>query len=126
MIAVDAPLHTVPMFVRGGAIIPMGPSLKYVGEKPVDPITFNIYPDDKGSASTELYEDDGISPAYKTGAFRRTAVSVRPRSRGFLVSVGAAEGTYNPGPRKFKFVVITGGQSSTVTDDGKGRQVDIN
>src|SRR2546423_889335 len=35
---VEAPLETVPMFVRGGAIIPVGPSLNYVGEKPADPI----------------------------------------------------------------------------------------
>ncbi|HYN24080.1 MAG TPA: hypothetical protein VES69_03445 [Pyrinomonadaceae bacterium] len=39
-ISVDAPLETVSMFVRAGAIIPMGPALNYVGEKPVDPITF--------------------------------------------------------------------------------------
>lgn len=33
-IAVEAPLETVPLFVRGGAIIPMGPEMNYVGEKP--------------------------------------------------------------------------------------------
>ena len=101
MISVEAPLDTVPMFVRAGAIIPVGPTLNYVGEKPVDPITFNIYPDAAGNASTTLYEDDGLSPAYKNGAFRRTTVTFR---RG-VFSTGAVEGTYNPGPRKFKFVV---------------------
>lgn len=50
MFAVAAPLETVPMFVRGGAIIPMWPQMNYVGEKPLDPITFNIYPDVGGSA----------------------------------------------------------------------------
>ena len=104
MINVEAPLDTVPMFVRAGAIIPVGPSLNYVGEKPVDPITFNIYPDDAGNASTKLYEDDGLTPAYKNGAFRRTTVTFR---RG-VPSVGAVEGTYNPGPRKFNFVVKKG------------------
>ena len=126
MITVDAPLDMVPMFVRGGAIIPVGPSLNYIGEKPADPITFNIYPDDKGSASARLYEDDGVSPAYKTGTFRRTTVSARRAARGFIVSVGAAEGTYNPGPRKFNFVLMPEGKISTVTDDGKARQVGIN
>jgi len=102
---VDAPLDVVPMFVRAGAIIPLGPSLNYVGEKPVDPITFNIYPDDNGSASSSLYEDDGLSPAYKRGVFRRTALSVRRGPRGFVVSIGAPEGTYNPDPRRFNFIV---------------------
>src|ERR1044071_8625529 len=57
MISVEAPLDTVPMCVRAGAIIPTVPPLNYVGEKPVDEITFNIYPDDTGAASTTLYED---------------------------------------------------------------------
>jgi len=100
MISVEAPLDTVPMFVRAGAIIPTGPPLNYVGEKPVDPITFNIYPDDAGEASTTLYEDDGLSPAYKNGNFRRTTINFR---RGETVT--RTEGPYNPGPRKFNFVV---------------------
>ena len=104
MISVEAPLDVVPMFVRAGAIIPVGPALNYVGEKPVDPITFNIYPDDAGNASSTLYEDDGLTPSYKTGAFRRTTVTFR---RGEF-STNVAEGTYNPGPRKLNFVVKKG------------------
>ena len=50
MIRVEAPLETVPLFVRAGAIIPMGPEMNYVGEEPADPITFLIYPDEKGEA----------------------------------------------------------------------------
>ena len=128
MISVDAPLDVVPMFVRGGAIIPTWPSLSYIGEKPIDTITFNIYPDDRGSASASLYEDDGLSPAYKTGAFRRTALRVRRGPRGFVVSVAAPEGTYNPGPRKFSFIVKPDERAArvvTVADDGKAREVDI-
>jgi alpha-glucosidase len=98
-----------------------------VGEKPVDAITFNIYPDDAGSAAATLYEDDGLSPAYKTGAFRRTNVSVRRGPRGLLVSVGAAEGTYKPGPRKFNFVVKLLRQSKEVTmnDMGQPQEAEI-
>jgi len=107
MISVDAPLDTVPMFVRGGAMIPVGPSMNYVGEKPADPITFKIYPDDNGSASGALYEDDGLSPAYKTGAFRRTTFTARRGPRGFTGSVASQEGTYNPGPRRTNFVSAT-------------------
>ncbi|HEY4425072.1 MAG TPA: TIM-barrel domain-containing protein [Pyrinomonadaceae bacterium] len=108
MISVDAPLDVVPMFVRAGAMIPVWPSLNYIGEKPIDAVTFNIYPDDSGSASATLYEDDGLSPAYKTGAFRRTTLTARPGPRGTTISTGPVEGSYNPGPRKFEFVVKTG------------------
>ena len=127
-ISVEAPLDVVPMFVRGGAIIPVGPVLNYTGEKPADPITFNIYPDESGSASAKLYEDDGLSPAYKRGAFRRTSFNVRRAGGGFVVSVGAAEGSYNPGKRTFNFIVKspTGGSKLvSVADDGRARQVEI-
>jgi alpha-glucosidase len=105
MISVEAPLDVVPMFVRGGAIIPEGPSINYVGEKPSDPIKFSIYPDDAGSASTTLYEDDGLSPAYKTGAYSRTTVSAQRGSDGFTVSI---KGNYNISSRRFDLVVKTG------------------
>ena len=123
MISFDAPLDVVPMFVRAGAIIPTGPTMNYVGERANDPITFNIYPDDSGSASKTLYEDDGMSPAYKQGTFRRTAINVRRSQRGFVASVAAPEGSYNPGSRSFRFVVNA--KSVTVADDGRARQVEI-
>ena len=126
MISVEAPLDSVPMFVRGGAIIPVGPALNYLGEKPVDLITFNIYPDESGSAAEKLYEDDGISPAYKRGVFRRTRFTVRRAASGFVVSIGAAEGSFAPGSRKFAFVVkSTEHESKTITDDGKRREIEI-
>jgi len=114
MVSVDAPLETVPMFVRAGAIIPTGPAMNYVGEKPVDSITLNIYPDDKGTASVTLYEDDGLTPAYKTGAYRRTKINVESRAGSYVVHVGTPEGTYNPGARKFSFVVKSASGSPRV------------
>jgi alpha-glucosidase len=115
MISVEAPLDVAPMFVRGGAMIPVGPSLNYVGEKPADPITFSVYPDEAGLASGTLYEDDGLSPAYKAGAFRRTSLTARRGPNGFAVSIGAPEGSYDPGPRKLEFVVKPSGRISSVT-----------
>jgi len=108
MISVDAPLDVVPMFVRAGAMIPIWPSLNYIGEKPVSTISFNIYPDDSGLASATLYEDDGLSPSYKTGVFRRTTFTARRGPGGITISMEWAEGSYIPGPRKFSFVAKTG------------------
>jgi alpha-glucosidase len=125
MIRAEAPLETVPMFVRGGAIIPLGPEMKHTGERPFDPITFAIYPDEQGSASTTLYEDDGISPAYQQGEFRRTAIAVKRSSARYIVNVGAPQGSYDPGPRKFSFVIKPGMMSQTLTvpDTGRGQEI---
>ncbi|MDX6405564.1 MAG: alpha-glucosidase [Blastocatellia bacterium] len=128
MVRVEAPLETVPMFVRGGAIIPQAQPMNYVGEKPFDPITFAIYPDANGAAATALYEDDGLSPAYKQGAFRRTSITVKRANSGYVVSVRAPEGQYNPGARKFSFVIKAAGlnpKAVTIADDGKARNVEV-
>ena len=127
MIAVAAPLETVPMFVRGGAIIPMGPEMNYVGEKPVDLIIFNIYPDDKGSASATLYEDDGVSPAYQQQGFRRTSVTARRVGAGYVVTTTAPVGNYNPGSRRFGFMVkLINRAPLVVTDTGSVQTIRIN
>jgi alpha-glucosidase len=129
MFTVEAPLETVPMFVRAGAIIPMGPEMNYTGEKPQDPITFNIYPDDQGSAAMTLYEDDGISPAYKQAGFRRTVLSVKRVGIGHVVTVAAPQGSYNPGSRKFSFVVKSTGRTPravTTNDSGVEQTVRLN
>src|ERR1043166_3680890 len=104
IIRAKAPLEPVPMFVRGGAIIPLGPEMRYTGEKPFDPITFAIYPDEKGSASVTLYEDDGLTPSYQQGVFRFTNISVKRGGVGYMVSVSPPEGSYNPGARRFTFI----------------------
>jgi len=127
-VSVEAPLETVPMFVRAGAIIPSWPAMNYVGEKPFDPITFNIYPDDRGTASVTLYEDDGISPAYKQDGFRRTIISANRMLAGYTISIGSPEGRYNPGPRRFGFLVKSAGQTRapvTVVDNGTAQTVRI-
>ncbi|HEY2963774.1 MAG TPA: glycoside hydrolase family 31 protein [Pyrinomonadaceae bacterium] len=114
MITVEAPLETVPMFVRAGAMIPTTLPRNYVRENPLDPITFNIYPDDKGQASGQLYEDDGMSPAYKRGIYRRTSVSARREGPHFVVTVEKPEGQYDPGSRQLRFI-LKGSGSTVIT-----------
>jgi alpha-glucosidase len=111
MINVEAPLETVPLFVRAGAMIPTTVPRNYVGERPGDAVMFNVYPDEKGAASGSLYEDDGNSPAYKRGVFRRTRVSARREGAEFVVSVDSTEGQHNPGGRQLNFTLK--GQGST-------------
>jgi alpha-glucosidase (family GH31 glycosyl hydrolase) len=43
-ISVEAPLDTLPLYVRENGIIPMGPVLNYVDEKPENPMTVDLYP----------------------------------------------------------------------------------
>jgi alpha-glucosidase len=71
---VATPLDLLPLYAREGAVIPLGPVQQYTGERPPDPLTLAVYlsPDDGAAATGELYEDDGETPAYQAGLWRRT------------------------------------------------------
>ena len=90
--AVNAPLDRVPIFVKAGSIIPMGPEIHYVDEKPADPLTLDIYPAAKSSYT--LYEDDGMSNGYQNGQFARTPMACSALGPDLVVDVGAAQGDY--------------------------------
>jgi alpha-D-xyloside xylohydrolase len=56
-ITYDAQLETLPLFVRAGAVIPMGPALEHVNERPWDPLSFDVYPGREGATEVELTDD---------------------------------------------------------------------
>lgn len=60
------------LFIRAGAIIPIGPVIQYVDEKPLDPLTLLVCPDARGQARGTLYEDAGDGLGYGQGQFRLT------------------------------------------------------
>src|SRR5437879_8965032 len=58
-------LTTMPLYVRAGAIIPLGPVRQYTSEKVDGPLTLQIYPG--GNGGFLLYEDDGSTFNYRKG-----------------------------------------------------------
>jgi alpha-D-xyloside xylohydrolase len=64
-ITVPAPIETIPLFIKSGSIIPMGPFLQYATEKSADPIELRIYPGADGSFI--LYEDENENYNYEKG-----------------------------------------------------------
>jgi alpha-glucosidase len=119
LIQADAPLDVVPMYVRAGAIIPMGPEMNYVGEKPFDPLTLVVYADAKGDASARVYEDDGATQSYRRGVYRRTTVSATRSGGEMQVKLSAPEGSYTAGARGITLVVKSAARTAAVSLDGK-------
>ncbi len=120
-----APLEKLPLFVKAGAIIPMGPEMLYDGQKPMDPITFDVYP--SGKTSFAMYEDDGNTQKYRAGAFARTLIEMdapmTPDSAGdrITLTVGAAKGAYDgmPAERGYGVEMHVTKKPSTVTVGNK-------
>jgi hypothetical protein len=91
-LTVPAPLDTLPLFVRQGAIIPLGPELQYSAEQPLDPLTVEIYRG--GDRVFTLYEDDGETTQYQTGAYKLTPINVSERAGGISCRITDARGNF--------------------------------
>lgn len=89
-IQADAPLARMPLFVRAGSIVPTGPVLEYVDQKPDAPLTIVVYTGADGTFS--LYEDDGRSYGYEKGQFSRIPLSWNEASG--ELRIGAREGGF--------------------------------
>jgi alpha-D-xyloside xylohydrolase len=63
----DAPIDKIPLLVRAGSIIPMGPFVQYAAEKAADPIELRIYPGADGNFT--LYEDENDNYNYEKGVY---------------------------------------------------------
>ena len=113
-----APLDLMPLFVRQGAIIPTSPRMQHTGERPLDPLTLEIYRA-AGDHSFVLYEDDGQTNAYQAGAYAETLLEVRARTGLVMCVIGEARGTF-AGHRAERSIVLNSHQQTAV------REVDLN
>lgn len=94
---VNAPLDRIPIFVRGGAIIPERQLVQYTDEAPINPLTFAVYPD--GNSSRQYYEDDGSTFNYRHGDYLLERISVLHSPLGLTVALSARQGSYQPPAR---------------------------
>jgi alpha-D-xyloside xylohydrolase len=53
----EAELETLPLFVRAGAVVPMGPDLQYANERSWDPLSFEVYPGLVGTTDFNVTDD---------------------------------------------------------------------
>src|SRR5262245_17678944 len=69
----------MPLYVRAGAIVPMGPVKQYTAQASTEPMTLTVYPGADGRA--EWYEDDGHTFDYRQGQFMRVVMEWRDATR---------------------------------------------
>jgi alpha-D-xyloside xylohydrolase len=103
-ITVDAPIERIPLFVRQGSIIPLGPVMQYSSEQPDAAWEVRIYPG--ADASFTVYEDEGDNYNYEQGASASYTMMWNNLSRTFTLS--RRTGSY-PGivtSRKLRLVVV--------------------
>ena len=87
-ITAAAPYERMPLFVRAGSIVPIGPPIQHTGNNSHSPVTLDVYTGANGSFS--LYEDDGVSRQYLHGQYSRIPLKWDQRSN--MLTIGAREG----------------------------------
>lgn len=106
----DAPLDRIPLYVRAGSILPLGPEIEYADEKPTGPFELRIYAGADGEFN--LYEDSGDSYDYEHGAHSVIPLHWSESTR--TLSIGQREGTYPgmPASMEMKIIFVTAGHGS--------------
>jgi alpha-D-xyloside xylohydrolase len=102
----------MPLLIRAGSIVPMGPLLQYSNEKPADPIELRIYPG--ADSSFTLYEDENDNYNYEKGAYATIAFHWNDARR--ELTIDARKGDF-PGmlkSRKFQLVLVRKGHGTGV------------
>jgi len=95
-----------PLFVRAGAIIPMGPEIAYWGHKPMETLCVDVFPGNREEPFV-LYEDDGDTDAYQEGKTAATVFNQKMQGKKLALSVSPREGSYAgmPEQRKYQFEI---------------------
>jgi alpha-glucosidase/alpha-D-xyloside xylohydrolase len=78
-ITVPAPLDSLPLFIKAGAVIPIGPIKQHTGEATSEPVTLKIYPGADGTFT--WFDDDGSSFEYERGNYMRVVCEWNDSSR---------------------------------------------
>jgi alpha-D-xyloside xylohydrolase len=130
---VEAPLEQIPLFVRAGAILPLGPTMEYATQKPEDPIELRVYTGANGSFV--LYEDENDNYNYEKGLY--AMIPIRWNDSSQTLTIESRRGEF-PGMRKdrtFRVVVVRPGHGGgldmtlqpdqTVSYTGDDKTVDL-
>ncbi|MGA7568113.1 MAG: glycoside hydrolase family 31 protein [Terriglobales bacterium] len=86
----EAPLETLPLHVRAGSIVPLGPDLEWATEKPADPIELRVYRGADGEFT--LYEDENDNYNYEKGVY--ATIPFRWNEAKQVLTIGAREGQF--------------------------------
>ena len=121
-VTLETSIDRVPMFVRAGSILPLGPEMQYVGEKTWDNLELRIYPGANGEFV--LYEDEGDNYNYEKGIF--STITFQWNDRSHTLTISDRKGEY-PGmlaSRNFT-VVLPNGTKQTVSYNGSKTEVKL-
>ena len=121
-VSTDIDLTKIPVFVKGGSIIPFGPVKQYAAEASEEPIALHIYPG--ADAAFCLYEDEGINHNYESGACSRIPLTWDEAKQ--TLTIGKRQGAFEGMQKTRTFTIVKGDVKKEVTYKGKKVKVTLN
>ena len=116
----ETTLDVIPLYVKAGSIIPVGPQVQYATEKPWDHLELKVYAGANGNFI--LYEDEFDNYNYEKGAYTEIPISWNNASR--KLRIGARKGAYEGMLKNRKFTVtLQDGTQKSVDYNGKAISV---
>jgi len=118
----DAPLEKLPLFIRAGSIIPMGPTMEWSTQKPADPIELRVYPGADGDFT--LYEDENDNYDYAKG--QHATIQLHWNDKAKTLTIGKRQGSF-PGMldrHKVNVVIVEENLGVGIGDGAPTRSVD--
>jgi alpha-glucosidase len=117
----QAPLERMPIYVRAGRVIPMWPTIQYVGDTPPDEARLRVY---AGSGETTLYEDAGEGLEYRDGEYRWSYFTCRFLPSGQFAIEWRRAGQYEPPHKQIRVEVVgISGEPESVVMDGQSAPI---
>ena len=116
----SAPLGKLPLFVKAGSIIPMANYALSTAFIHDDSLTIHVYPG-KDAVFT-LYEDDGVSEAYRNKKGKRTT-AITFKQSSFALNIAAAVGSYKNAPEQRAYQIVFHGLSKPVCFEVNGKEI---
>jgi alpha-D-xyloside xylohydrolase len=114
-----APLDRIPLYVRAGSILPLGPVEQYTGERVDGPIELRIYQGADGNFT--LYQDEGDNYDYTKGEY--STIPIKWSDAAHVLTLGTRTGSYPGIASKMTFHIVlvrsghgTGGNVETSAD----------
>lgn len=104
-IIIDAPLDTLPLFVREGSIIPLNEKLNYIGEKEIETLELNIFlAENTNLESYRLYDDDGLSYNYQNGVYNLTEFNYQYTDNQIIFNIDRIDENYQQEFKDYKLI----------------------
>ena len=100
-----APIETIPLYIKAGSIVPMGPYLQYATEKAADPIELRVYTG--ANADFVLYEDENDTYNYEKGSYSTIAMNWNEADKTLILSDRKGEFPGMLKDRTFRVVWVT-------------------